>query len=151
MTQVVIPDVIESLRSGNLVVRKDAPLPGSVKIEGPLVVGEWMLVSQVRPAELDRQLNSVGWYFFFLPPEIQAGALALDRDRKHALAKALRKLLARAEAEKVNTLEITRVKTKEFPGFLYASLRGYMRHIQQSPLLFRTAEEVHQQILRRAA
>jgi len=39
MTQVVIPDVIESLRSGNLVVRKDAPLPGSVKIEGPLVVG----------------------------------------------------------------------------------------------------------------
>jgi hypothetical protein len=145
-TRVTIPGIIESLHCGNLLVDQDVALPESVKFEGWVSIGKWILLSQIRSAELDRQLTSVGWYFFSFPPELRKGAVAMDR--KHALARALQKLLANAEAAKVNTLEIIEVRRKEFPGLGYASLRGCMRHIQESPVVFQTAEEAHKRILR---
>ena len=143
-----IPGVVEGLSSGDLLIDQDVTLPESVKFEDWVSMGEWILVSQVRSAKLDRQLNSVGWHFFSFPPEIETDAVALDRPR--ALAKALRKLLAGAEAARVNALEITNVRGKEFLALRYASLRGCMRHIQQSPFVFQTAEEAHERILRAA-
>ncbi len=136
-------DPIENLCSGSVLVRCDAGLPQSVKVSGPLVMEGWRLVSDIGTAQLDRQLDQEGWYFFYLPPEIAFSAFGFAR--KHALARALKKLLARAETEKLNTVKVTAVETKKFLGVHHAKVIARVRHIQKSPILFATPEDRSQQ------
>ena len=105
-----IADIIESLRGGNVLVRRGTSLPETVKVEGQLALGEWNLVARLSPAELDKELYKAGWQFFYIPPETQAGALGFNR--KQALARALKKLLAKADAAKLNAVHLPVLKKK---------------------------------------
>ena len=142
-------DIIKSLRDGTLLVRRGTSLPETVKIEGQLALGEWNLVSRPSPAEFDRELYKAGWQFFYIPPQTQAGALGFNL--KHALARALKKLLAKVDATKLNAVQITAVGTKKFLGIHYASISAYLRHVQKSLILSPAAEKTEQQRLPRAA
>ncbi len=66
-------------------------LPETVKMNDQVALGEWNLVSRLRPVELDKELYKAGWQFFYIPPEVRASALGFNR--KHALERALKKLL----------------------------------------------------------
>src|SRR5438270_7248326 len=140
-------DIITSHRDGTLLVRRGTWLPETVKIEGQLVLGEWNLASRPSHAEFDRELYKAGWQFFYIPPETQAGALGFNL--KHALTRALKKLLVKVDATKLNAVQITVVGTKKFLGIHYASISAYLRHVQKSLIL--AAEKTEQQRLPRAA
>jgi len=84
----------------------------------PVLAG-WASDPQVKSAELDRLLNRAGWHYFFVPPEVLAYALGFNN--MHALSRALRKLMIRAQAERLNALQITTMRTKKFLGLHYAA------------------------------
>ena len=121
-------DPIENLCSGSVLVRCDARLPQSVKASGPLVMEGWRLVSDIGTAQLDRQLDQEGWYFFYLPPEIAFSAFGFAQAR-----------------EKLNTVKVIAVETKKFLGVHNAKVIARLRHIQKSPILFATPEDRSQQ------
>lgn len=142
-------DIIEKIRAEEVLVRRDTTLPKTLKMENQLVLGEWNVVSQLSPAEFDKELYRAGWQFFYIPPETQSRALGFGR--KHALARALTKLLAKVDAKKLNALQITGVEAKKFLGIHYASISAYLRHIQKSLILSPAPETTEQQRLPRAA
>ena len=144
-----VTNVVESLHGEEVLVRRDTFLPETVKMGDQLVFGEWNLVSALSPAEFDKELYRAGWQFFYIPPEIRAGALG--RSRKHALERALNKLLAKADGAKLNAVQITGVEAKKFLGIHYASISGYLRHVQKSLILSPAPEKTEQQGLPRAA
>lgn len=87
----------------------------------------------IRPAQLGQQLEHAHWQFFFVPPELRAKAFGFGRAR--ALARALRKIWARADLAGLNTVEIARITTKELPGIQFACIEARLRHIQQGLVL----------------
>jgi hypothetical protein len=133
----VIPDIVESLRAQSLLVRKGSALPNAVetavKLKAHPISDHWMFIAEFRAADFHRELDRAGWHFFFLPPEIHAAALRFNR--KHALASAIKKVLAIVDANKLNSFEVTEIKTREFLGAHYVTCSGYMRHVQASPFL----------------
>jgi hypothetical protein len=133
----VTPDIIESLRAQSLLVRKGSALPKAIetaiKLGAHPIFSCWTFIAEFRAADFHRQLDSAGWHFFFLPPEIHAAALRFNR--KHTLASAIKKVLAIVDANKLNSFEVTEIKTREFLGAHYVTCSGYMRHVQASPFL----------------
>ena len=142
-------NVVESLHGEAVLVRRDTFLPETIKVEGQLVPGEWNLVSRLSPAELDKELYRASWQFFYIPPEIRAGALGFNR--KHALERALKKLLVKADTARLNAVQITGVEAKKFLGIHYGSISAYLRHVQKSLILSPASEKTEQQRLPRAA
>jgi len=139
----------DAAKAESILVRANAVLPESLQIEQESFLPGWNLVLRLRPAELDRALSKVGWHFFFLPPEIQASGMARERDR--ALHKAFARLVAKPEAEKLNVLEITKITTKKYAGLHLASVHAHLRHIQDSPFLFKAAVRTRELAIRLAA
>ncbi len=144
-----VTNVVESLHGEQVLVRRDTFLPETVKMKHQLAFGEWNLVSALSPAEFDKELSRAGWQFFYIPPEIRAGALG--RNRQHALERALNKLLVKADGAELNAVQITGVEAKQFLGIHYASVSGCLRHVQKSLILSPTPEKTEQQGLPRAA
>ena len=142
-------NVAESIHGEVVLVRRDTFLPETIKAEVQLVPGEWNLVSPLSPAELDKDLYRAGWQFFYIPPEIRAGALGFNR--KHALERALKKLIVKADTARLNAVQITRIEAKRFLGIHYASISAYLRHIQKSLILSPARGKTEQQRLPRAA
>ncbi len=138
-----------AIKRESILVRADAELPDFLQIAREPFLPRWGCVRRFRPAELERELGKVDWHFFFIPPEIQAFGLARVPDR--ALHKAITRLLGRAEVEKLNALEITNITTKTYLGFHLASVRAHLRHIQDSPFLFKAKVRVGQPAIRMAA
>ena len=108
-------NVVESLHGEAVLVQRDTLLPETIKVEDQLVPAEWNLVSRLSPAELDKELYRAGWQFFYIPPEIRAGALGFNR--KRALERALKKLLVKAHTARLNAVQITGIEAKRFLVF----------------------------------
>lgn len=86
--------MIENLQREELLVRQGTALPDSLKVFAPDVQGQWCLLRGMRSADLGRRLDPAGWQFFFVPPEVRANAFGVSQ--KHALARALKKILVNA-------------------------------------------------------
>jgi len=142
-------NVVESLHGEEVFVRRNTFLPETVNMKDQLVLGGWNLVSRLTPAEFDKELYKEGWQFFYIPPEVQASALGFNR--KRALQRALKKLLVKADAAKLNAVQVTGVEAKKFLGIHYASISAYLRHVQKSLILSPASEKTEQQRLPRAA
>jgi hypothetical protein len=142
-------NVVESLHGEEVFVRRNTSLPGTVKMEDQLVLGEWNLVSRLSPAEFDKELYKAGWQFFYIPPEVRASALGFNR--KHAIERVLNKLLVKADAAKLNAVQLTSVEAKKFLGIHYASISACLRHVQKSLILSPASATTEQHTLLRAA
>jgi len=121
-------DVVENLNGQEVFVRRNTFLPETVKMNDHVALGEWNPVSRLRPVELDKELYKAGWQFFYIPPEVRASALGFNR--KHALERALKKLLVKADAAKLNAVQLTSVEAKKFLSIYYASIGACLRHVQ---------------------
>jgi hypothetical protein len=80
---------------------------------------------------------------FFVPPEVHACALGFNNT--HALSRALKKLMTRAQAERLNALQISTMRTKKFLGLHYAKCGANLRHIQDSLVLVPASERMLEQ------
>ena len=104
----------------------------------------WRLVEDKRAWDIERELREQAWRFFYLIPDVRGAGIARSPDR--AVRKALEKVFAKAHVNRVNTLEIATLKTKRFLGIYRTEVAAKLRHMQESPYLFTTTEEMHQRV-----
>ena len=110
-------------------IREDTPLPANLSIESEAFLPGWRVVKNLDRSALTRKIEDANWNFFYLAGEIRA--IVLGRDRPGTLRRAVRRVLAKQEGQKFNSLEITKVVSKRFLGIPFMSVTAHSRHIQQ--------------------
>jgi hypothetical protein len=109
-------------------------LPDGVRLEAEACVPGWGLVRDFDRCGMDRRIRGAGWTFFCLAGEISATRVGFEG--AHTKLRAVRQLLAGAESENFNSLEIARSVSGRFLGVPYTTVYAYARHVQQSMFLF---------------
>ena len=116
-------------KSGTIFIREDTPLPENVSIESEAFLPGWRVVKNLDRSTLARNIESTKWFFFYLAGGMRA--TVLGRDRPGTLRRAVKRVLAKQEGHKFNSLEITKVVLKRFLGIPFMSVTAHCRHIQQ--------------------
>lgn len=109
----------------------------------------WNLVEDKRVRDIEGELRAEGWHFFYVVPDVRSTAMA--RRPGNAIRKALAKVLQRAFEQGLNAVEIASLQTTRVLGIYRAEVVARLRHIQESPYLFVTDEEMRQRMLRVSA
>jgi hypothetical protein len=99
-----------------------------------------------RVRQIERELRANGWNLFYVIPDVHASGIARHPDQ--AVRKALRKIFRSALEQGVNMLEIASLNKETLFGFHRVEVTAKLRHIQESPYLFSTHEEMRQRSLR---
>ncbi len=97
--------------AGTILIKEDTCLPANLLIES------------------ERSIEGANWSFFYLAGEIRA--TVLGRDQPATLRRAVKRVLAKQEGQKFNSLEITKAVSKRFLGIPFMSVTAHSRHIQQ--------------------
>src|SRR5438046_4399600 len=113
-----------------ILIREATPLPANLSVESEAFLPGWRVVKNPDRATLDQNIQGANWNFFSLAGEIRA--TVLGRDRPGTLRRAVKRVLAKQEGQKFNSLEITKVVSKRFLGIPFMSVTVHSRHIQQS-------------------
>ena len=112
-----------------ILIREATPLPANLSVESEAFLPGWRVVKNPDRATLARNIEGANWNFFYLVGEIRA--TVLGRDRPGALCRAVKRVLAKQEGWKFNSLEITKAVSKRFLGIPFMSVTAHSRHIQQ--------------------
>jgi hypothetical protein len=117
-------------RARTILIREDAPLPANLPIESEAFLPGWRAVRNLDGYELGRKIEEAKWCFFYLAGEI--GAIALGREGLGTLRRAVKRILAKQEGQKFNSLEVTKIISKRFLGIPFIDVTAHFRHIQRS-------------------
>jgi hypothetical protein len=118
------------MTSGTILIEKDAPRPQCFQVEDDSCPNAWLSVKHnLTPHELEKELATAGWTFFYMAGAIKTTAFGFDRAKMiHA---ALKRLITSVRLQKCNCLEIDGVATHSFLGMPYLSVSVHPRHIQK--------------------
>jgi len=78
--------------------------------------GRWSVLKAIDGFALDRKIRAAGWNFFLLASEVKVMFRGLPGAKK--MQPAVNRILAKVGKEHFNGVEITRIVTKRFLGFL---------------------------------
>src|SRR5580658_5432708 len=120
------------ISQGTILIRGDALLPRSMKLESQSFSAGWKRIAAEDRGELDRQIKDAGWTFFYLAGEITANAFGHSQE---AARGALERIFAGRELEKFNSLEITASKPGRFLGMPFTTVTAHARQIQEGATL----------------
>jgi hypothetical protein len=112
-----------------ILIRENTLLPAGLAVEGEVFLPDWRIVKNLDQYTLARDIEGANWNFFYLAGEIRAAVLG--RDRSGTLRRAVKRVLAKHQEQKFNSLEITNVVSKRFLGIPFISVTAHSRHIQQ--------------------
>jgi hypothetical protein len=116
--------------AGSIFIRENTILPGGLIIETETFLPGWRAVRNCDGYRLGRKIEEAKWNFFYLAGEFKA--IVLGRKGPAAFRRAVRSILAKPEARKFNSLEITAIRSRWFLGFPFVSVGANFRHIQES-------------------
>lgn len=119
--------------SGTILIEKDALHPRCFQLRDDSSPSAWMSVTHnLTPRELEKELSTTGWTFFYMASAIRMTAFGFDRAKTiHA---ALKHVIANVKRQKCNCLEIDGVAAHSFLGIPYVSVSAHPRHIQKGML-----------------
>jgi hypothetical protein len=121
------------LTPGNLFIERDVPRPRCFQVQDDSHRTGWLAVKyDLSPYELDKELSSRGWTFFYMANVIRKSAMGFDRDK--GTAAALKRVMASVREDGCNSLQIQAVETHSFLGIPYVSVSAHPRHIQKGNL-----------------
>lgn len=122
------------ITSGTILMGKDTPRPQCFQLEDDPYPNAWMSVkNHLSPHELEKELTTAGWTFFYMANTIRATAFGFDQaQRVHT---ALKRLITNTKHQKCNCLQIGDVATRSFLGMPYVSVSAHPRHIQRGMVL----------------
>jgi hypothetical protein len=120
----------DTIKTGTILVERNASMPKSLLLEGKSYSGGWRSVSNLDLNGLDAAIHKAGWTFFFMAGEIKITAFGFDKER--AVRRAVKRVITNVEAHKCNCVEITDVSAKSFLGMPYVNVSAHSRHIQES-------------------
>jgi hypothetical protein len=126
------------LIAGSLLVRAQTVLPVSLPSVGDFVVPGWRVLSGVAATNAEREVSRAGWHFFWVVPP--ATARGFSRDRHEAVRRALAKVARQADAQHLNSIEITKIAWRRFWPFWIATVGINFRHIGERPFLLDTKQ-----------
>jgi hypothetical protein len=115
--------------SGTILIRENTLLPAGLAIESEGFLPGWKAVRNFDQYELGRKIEEANWNFFYLAGEIRV--TVLGRDRPETLRRAVQCVLAKHAEQKFNSLEITKIVSKQFLGVPFMNVTAHSRHIQQ--------------------
>ncbi len=124
--------------AGNLFIRENTLLPGELIIETETFLPGWRAVKNFDGYRLGRKIEEAKWKFFYLAGE--ARTLVFGRLGPGTLLRAVRSIVAKPEARKFNSLEITGTHSKRFLGIPFVRVTANFRHIQQGLALVRAID-----------
>jgi hypothetical protein len=115
---------------GTILIKKDTVRPACFQVEDHSYPNGWMLVKHnLTFHELERELTTKGWTFFFMANAIRTMAFGFNRSKMtHA---ALTRLIRSVELQNCNCLQIEDMATRSFLGIPYVSILAHPRHIQK--------------------
>jgi hypothetical protein len=116
--------------AGRLFIRENTILPGGLIIETETFLPGWRAVRNCDGYRLGRKIEEAKWNFFYLAGEVRT--IVLGREGPGSLRRAVRSVVAKPEARKFNSLEITGTSPRWFLGIPFVSFTANFRHIQQS-------------------
>jgi hypothetical protein len=118
------------IASGTILIDKNALRPQCFQLRDHAHLDSWMSVSHnLNPQELEKELSTTGWTFFYMASAIRATAFGFDRAK--TLHSALKRAIANAKLQRCNCLEIDSVATHSFLGIPYTSVAAHLRHVQK--------------------
>jgi hypothetical protein len=130
--------VTDEIKTGTVLVKEGAPLPGGMVFESEPCVPGWRLVKDLNGYALGGKIHEAGWTFFFLAGEIKSTVFGMDGQQM--ARRAIDRILRDPKAQRFNSLEIARltlVGSARSPGVRLLTVAANLRHIQQSLFLFR--------------
>lgn len=87
-----------------MLVRANADLPESFKLDGDIIVPGWVALSDADAAKVERAIAQAGWHWFWVVPS--TSAVAYGRSRESATKRALQEASQEAESHGLNAIEI---------------------------------------------
>ena len=123
----------DRIRAGAMLLEDGTITPETLAFDTEQYSADWSSILKPSAAQLDRELQSAGWTFFYMAGAIHVSGFGLnDRSRTdRAVAHAIKAV----KLESCNCLEITQVRRGSFLGLPYTSLTAHARHIQKSRML----------------
>jgi hypothetical protein len=116
-------------RARTILIREDTPLLANMPIESDAYLPGWRAVRNLDGYELGRKIEVAKCNFFYLAGETTV--IVLGREGQGTLRRAVKRVLAKREGQKFNSLEITKLASKQFLGIPFMSVTAHFRHIQQ--------------------
>src|SRR5690242_1983120 len=115
---------------GTILIETSAPRPPCFQLETDASRRGWMPVThQLTSRELEKELASGGWTFFYLANAIRAMAAGFNHERM--MESALQRVIALARLQHCNCIQIDDVTPHSFLGIPYVSVSAHPRHIQK--------------------
>src|ERR1041384_3034309 len=100
---------------GTILIEKTTPRPKCFQLEDDAYPNAWMSVKHnLTSYELEQELATEGWTFFYMAREITMTAFGFDRAKM--IHSALKRVIANVRQQKCNCLEIDDVETHSFLG-----------------------------------
>ena len=140
------------IEAGSILIERGALIPDSWLSQGEPYSNNWISVGKRDRSGLEASIHKAGWTFFYLAGEIRATVFGFDE--QETARKAVKQLITRVKAQRLNGLEISQVSMSSCLGVRFATVVGHARHIQKSMVLSRTTtlkSEPAQMDCRRAA
>jgi hypothetical protein len=121
------------ITAGTILIEKGTVLPESFRLESQPYAGAWMSVGGSRsPHDLEHELTSTGWTYFYMAGTVTANAYGFDRQK--TVTTALGRLIASVRLQNCNCIEIDEVAMRSFLGMPYVSVSAHSCHIQKGAL-----------------
>ena len=121
------------IKTGTILIKDGALLPESLRFEsGPYSKG-WRLVKNLEGTGLERRIREAAWTFFFMAGAIHVTVIGSGSE--NTMHRAVKKVIACMNSDRLNCLEIAQVAVKRFLGLTYVTVSAHPRHIQESMFL----------------
>jgi hypothetical protein len=118
---------MEVIKTGTILIENGTLLPRSLALSSEPYSKNWTTVTNLR-SDFERDITQAGWTFFFLAGEIHATVFGFNAGT--AVHTAVERLIANAESQNCNCLEIGQVTMKSYLGLPVACVSAHSRHIQ---------------------
>ncbi len=118
------------IRVGAMLIENGAQCPESLVVSAEPYLADWSCVTNSSTAELGREIERLGWTFFYMAGEIRANALGSNNES--GMARAVAQIIKVVKLQYCNCLEITGLSKRTFLGLPYTSVVAHARHIQKS-------------------
>jgi hypothetical protein len=90
----------------------------------------WSSILKSVSAHLGKELESVGWTFFYMAGEIRGNGFGFNDQSR--IDRATAHVIDVVKRQNCNCLEITQISQRSFLGLSYTSVVAHARHIQRS-------------------
>jgi len=118
----------ESIRVGTLLLRDGTKIPKALAVTTERYSAGWSFITKSTSAQLNTNVESVGWTLFYMAGEIHTRSFGFDNLSR--TGRAVAKVINAVRRDTCNCLEITALKRGSFLGLPYTSLIAHSRHIQ---------------------